>query len=175
MHSSIRIRRACAQDANSLSVLAEQTFRVAFAASNSTTDMQRHCQLTYGESVQLAEIQDPSLETWVAEDHGRLVAYVQLRSGTTPTVVNGNSPMEIQRFYVDAGHHGQGLAHGLMEHILTRTAAAGADVVWLGVWEHNPRALAFYRKWGFDVVGDQTFTLGDDLQRDLVMRRVVNW
>ena len=45
------------------------------------------------------------------------------------------------------------------------------DLIWLGVWEQNPRAIAFYTKWGFVEVGAQTFRLGSDLQRDLVMAR----
>jgi ribosomal protein S18 acetylase RimI-like enzyme len=60
-----------------------------------------------------------------------------------------------------------------MAHVLARAKAAGAAALWLGVWERNPRALAFYRKWGFDVVGEHTFRLGDDPQRDLIMRRDV--
>jgi ribosomal protein S18 acetylase RimI-like enzyme len=60
-----------------------------------------------------------------------------------------------------------------MAHVLGRAKAAGAATLWLGVWERNPRALAFYRKWGFDVVGEHTFNLGDDPQRDFMMRRDV--
>jgi ribosomal protein S18 acetylase RimI-like enzyme len=54
---------------------------------------------------------------------------------------------------------------------LGEIAARGADVAWLGVWEHNPRAIAFYRKWGFVEVGEHTFPVGDDPQRDLVLCR----
>jgi diamine N-acetyltransferase len=74
---------------------------------------------------------------------------------------------------VDASQHGTGLAHHLMAHVLARAEAARAAEVWLGVWERNPRALAFYRKWGFDVVGEHIFKLGEDPQRDLIMRRDV--
>ena len=45
----------------------------------------------------------------------------------------------------------------------------GCDVVWLGVWERNPRAISFYRKVGFAEVGEHVFQLGSDPQRDVVM------
>ncbi|MDC0707071.1 hypothetical protein POL68_01175 [Stigmatella sp. ncwal1] len=45
----------------------------------------------------------------------------------------------------------------------------GHDVLWLGVWERNARAQAFYSRWGFTEVGEMRFLLGDDLQRDLVL------
>jgi hypothetical protein len=58
-----------------------------------------------------------------------------------------------------------------MAHVVARAEVIGSTVVWLGVWEANPCAVAFYRKWGFEVVGEQIFPVGKDAQRDLVMRR----
>src|ERR1700729_1906715 len=164
-------RPAEEDDALELSVLAESTFRTAFAESNTAANMQLHCATTYSHALQLAEIRESSRETWVAEADARLVAYVLLRFDATSPMILGERPVEIQRFYVDAAHHGGGLAHQLMAHVVARAEAAASTVLWLGVWERNPRALAFYRKWGFDVVAEHIFTVGEDPQRDLVMRR----
>jgi ribosomal protein S18 acetylase RimI-like enzyme len=49
--------------------------------------------------------------------------------------------------------------------------ARGSGVAWLGVWEHNPRAITFYGKLGFVACGEQVFPLGNDPQRDIVMAR----
>ncbi len=168
--SNLRIRAASEGDAAALARLAEQTFHDTFAASNSAENMRRHCEATYGETLQLAEIRSPEMETWLVEDDVRLVAYAQLRRGSAPAAVGAGQPIEIQRFYVHADAHGQGVARSLMEHVLARAGQLAADVVWLGVWEHNPRAIAFYRKWGFEVVDEHVFLLGDDPQRDLLMR-----
>ncbi len=173
MQATIRIRRAEEADALALAVLAESTFRSAFAASNTAANIQLHCAGSYGQALQLAEIRDSSRETWVAQSGGRLVAYVQLRLETTSPMLLVKRPVEIQRFYVDASHHGGGLAHQLMAHVLIRAEATGSTALWLGVWERNPRALAFYRKWGFEAVGEHTFKLGEDPQRDLILRREV--
>lgn len=171
--TNLRIRAASAGDAAALARLAEQTFRDTFDASNSAENMRRHCEATYGEALQLAEIRSPEMESWLVEDEGRLVAYAQLRRGGAPAAISARQPIEIQRFYVQADAHGQGVARSLMEHLLARAGQLAADVLWLGVWERNPRAIAFYRKWGFEVVGEHVFLLGDDPQRDLLMRRVV--
>jgi ribosomal protein S18 acetylase RimI-like enzyme len=169
----VRIRRAEEDDALALSVLAEATFRAAFAESNSAANMQLHCTASYGQALQLAEIRESNRETWVAELDGRLVAYVQLRLDAPSPVPSGERSVEIQRFYVDASRHGSGLAHQLMAHVLARADAGEHTVIWLGVWERNTRALAFYRKWEFEVVGEHIFKVGDDPQRDLLMRRNV--
>lgn len=173
MAATISLRRAEEDDALALSLLAERTFRTAFEHSNTAANMQAHCGANYGRALQLAEIRDSSRETWVAESDGGLVAYVQLRLDAASPMISGERPLEIHRFYVDASHHGTGLAHQLMAHVLARADAAGSAVLWLGVWERNPRALAFYRKWGFEVVGEHIFKVGDDPQRDLLMRRDV--
>jgi GNAT superfamily N-acetyltransferase len=173
MQSGIPIRRVGEDDALELSVLAERTFRTAFAESNTAANMQLHCATTYGQALQLAEIRESSLETWVAEADARLVAYAQLRFDAASPMISGERPVEIQRFYVDASHHGTGLAHQLMAHVVARAKAAGSATLWLGVWERNARALAFYRKWRFDAVGAHIFMVGNDPQRDLIMRRDV--
>ena len=173
MQAAIRIRRAKDGDALALSVLAENTFRDAFAQSNTAANMLLHCEASYGRALQLAEIRDSRGETWVAEVGNTLVAYVQLQLDAAAPAISGERPVEIQRFYVEASHHGTGLAHQLMAHVLSRAQAAGSAALWLGVWERNLRALAFYRKWRFDVVGEHTFMLGDDPQHDLVMCRNV--
>jgi diamine N-acetyltransferase len=167
------IRIAEEHDAQALSMLAERTFRDAFAESNTAANMQLHCTASYGHALQLAEIRDSSRETWVAESDSGLIAYVQLRLEAATPLISDERPVEIERFYVDASHHRTGLAQQLMAHVLTRAKAAGSATLWLGVWERNARALAFYRKCGFDVVGEHTFRLGEDPQRDLIMCRDV--
>ena len=167
------IRKATPADAAALAELAERTFRQAFAETNSAQDMALHCARTYGTAIQDAELQAAFRTTFVVDLDGALLAYAQLRSDTRHEAVHGRRPMEIQRFYVDAGQHGRGVAQDLMSRVVSEAAGAGADVVWLGVWERNERAQAFYRKWQFELVGKTFFLLGQDRQRDVVMRRAI--
>ena len=92
--------------------------------------------------------------------------------GAKTACVIAARPAEIQRIYVDAPWHGRGIAQALMAAMLEHARIAGADRVWLGVWEHNPRARRFYEKSGFALAGDHAFVLGHEVQRDLVMSRV---
>ena len=162
------IRPARDEDALSLAALAEQTFRDAFAELNTASDMDLHCKRAYSPAIQAAEIRDPRTDVVVAEHDGVLVAFAQLRPRTSPSVA-AHSPIELQRFYVRQEWHGRGLAQQLMAATMRVARDRGADVLWLGVWEHNPRAIAFYARQGFAEVGEQSFVLGSDPQRDLVM------
>ena len=82
-------------------------------------------------------------------------------------------PLELKRLYVARAWHGQGVAQALMEAALDAARARGAATLWLGVWERNPRAAAFYRKYGFERVGEHTFMLGADAQTDWLLVRPV--
>ena len=165
------IRPAVAADASALAELQEATFRATFGASNSTENMDLHCRLSYGEHIQREELEDPALHILVAEHEGRLAAFAQLRMGHAPGCIAAARPGEIQRLYVAGDWHGKGLAQALMDACTETLQSQDADAVWLGVWEHNPRAIAFYRKCGFTEVGEHVFVLGEDPQRDIVMVR----
>jgi diamine N-acetyltransferase len=167
------IRRAQRCDAIQLSAIAEETFRDTFAAVNAAEDIDLHCRNSYSEAIQADEIANPNRVTLLCEDGERLVGFAQLRWGKAPICVVADAPGEIQRLYIVNDFHGKGVAHGLMNACMDEMTSHRSDVVWLGVWERNPKAIAFYRKFGFREVGEHTFALGCDPQRDIVMARPV--
>ena len=138
-----------------------------YAADNRPEDIAEHLARSFGPAQQAREIGDPALVTLLAERDGALVGFAQLRWGAPPVAVTSRDAVEIQRFYVDRPWHRRGVAQALMGAALAEAGAAA----WLGVWERNPRAIAFYRKLGFVEVGSQEFLLGSDRQRDVVMLR----
>ena len=163
------IRKADRSDALQLSRLAEKTFRDTFGPTNPADDMDFHCQTSFSEAIQASEIADPNMVTLLSESEGVLIGFAQLHWGEAPECVLGESPGEIRRLYVETDWHGRGVAHDLVNECLEEMKKRGSDVVWLGVWERNPRAIAFYQKFGFVEVGDHIFQLGTDPQRDIVM------
>ena len=165
------IRRATLADAPALAELAVRTFRDAFGADNRPEDLAMHLAAAYGVPQQTRELADPTMTTLVAEHAGALVAFAQLRQGEAPACVTGAAPIELQRFYVAHQWHGRGLAQALMHEVLDAARGIGAATLWLGVWERNPRAIAFYRKAGYTEVGAHTFLVGTDPQVDRILVR----
>lgn len=163
------IRPANLADAAVLAALAERTFRETFAVANSAADMESHCARSFSPEIQRAELSDPSRVTILAEVGETPVAFAQLRSRSPTSCLAAERPAELNRLYVLSEWHGRGVAQQLMEAILARAAQEQADYLWLGVWERNPKAIAFYRKFGLDVVGEHRFVLGTDPQLDLIM------
>lgn len=173
------VRPATAADALALSRLGAATFRETFERENTPEDMASYLAETFSPERQAAEIADPASIVLLAERHGtfgytELVGYAHLVFGPAPAAVQGLEPLELKRLYVASAWHGQGVAHALMDAVLDSARARGAQTLWLGVWERNPRAAAFYRKYGFARVGEHTFMLGADAQTDWLLARPLN-
>ncbi len=164
------LRRAEPADAASLAEFAARVFDETFGPDNRPEDMAAHLADRFGVRQQTEEIRDPAIVTLLVEEDGRLIAYTQVTTlHAPPPCVTGEAPVEIGRFYVDRSWQGRGLAQRLMAAARDAARELGGRTLWLTVWEHNPRAIAFYEKEGFRDVGSQPFLLGSDLQTDRVM------
>jgi GNAT superfamily N-acetyltransferase len=163
------IRVATPADAATLAALSLKTFVDTFAPHNTAADMESYTSVAFGESKQRRELETEGVVTLLGEEDGETIAYAQIRS--TPAAPHGD--VEIARFYVDQPHHGRGIAQLLMDAVEQNARTLGGTRLWLGVWEHNARAIAFYGKRGFTQCGAQPFLLGTDLQTDWVMNRTL--
>ena len=163
------IRRATLEAVRALTAFGRRVFAVTFGADNTPGDLQSYLDGSYAESLQREEVADRRVETQLAEIDGTLAAFAQLRQGPAGEGVTGAKPIELWRFYVDRAWHGRGVAQAMMDRVKAEAVARGARTLWLGVWEKNDRARAFYAKCGFTDAGEHIFLFGTDPQTDLVM------
>ena len=165
------VRRARVDDAALLAELGARTFSETFAADNRPEDMSAYLAAAFGRELQLNELADPQATFFIAEVDGVAAGYAKLHPGRTPASVKGERPVELVRLYVAQAWLGRGVGAALMRECLGEAGRAGYQTMWLGVWERNMRARAFYRKWNFRDVGKHIFQLGDDPQTDILMER----
>jgi GNAT superfamily N-acetyltransferase len=171
--TTFSIRKGAPKDNLLLSRLGAETFEYAFGADNTAVDMQLYLQKSFSPETQAAELADPSSVFLIAELANETVGYARLLEGDAPEAVTSSRPIEIVRIYAQPKWIGQGVGAALIRACLQEASRRGCDTIWLGVWERNQRAIAFYSKWGFVPVGSQTFLLGTDLQTDTLMARSV--
>jgi GNAT superfamily N-acetyltransferase len=168
------IRRSVLEDAAMLAELGARTFVETFAADNRPEDMAAYLAAAFGQEQQLDELADPHSTFLIAEIDGVATGYAKLHPGRTPENVMGERPIELVRLYVSQVWLGRGVGAALMRECLDEAKRAEYQTLWLGVWERNERARAFYRKWNFREVGKHIFQLGDDPQIDILMERPVS-
>jgi GNAT superfamily N-acetyltransferase len=163
------IRRGVVSDAAELAAFAARTFAEAFGDDTGADDLQAHLAATYRAELQARELADPTVITLLALQDSRIVAFAQVRrSAMAPACVTLTDAIELQRFYADRSVHGTGLTLRLMQRALDAARELGGRYAWLGVWERNARAMAFYRKAGFDEIGFTHYVVGSDQQIDRV-------
>ena len=173
MTPTVLVRPADASDAEILLALGARTFAETFAADNTAEDMDAYLSSAFSTARTAAELADKESTFFIAEVEGEAAGYAKLRSGAPPECVTGENPVELARLYVGEEWLGRGVGQALMQRCVDEARRAGARTMWLGVWERNWRAQAFYRKWGFRAVGEQVFLLGSDAQLDWLMERAL--
>ena len=171
--SAARIRRAGPADAALLAELGARTFNETFAADNRPEDMSAYLASAFSVEQTERELSDPHSIWLVAEIDGDAAGYAKLRAGAAPECVRGPDPVELARIYAARDWLGRGVGASLLRACLEEARRGGRRTIWLGVWERNERALAFYRKWDFRDTGTQIFQLGADAQTDVVMERAL--
>jgi len=170
--TSVTIRRATLADGAALTAFGRRTFHATFAPQNTPEDMQSYLDGAFNAAQQTAELSDPNRVTLFAEIDGALAGYAQVHDADPPACVTPRACVELVRLYVDRPFQSRGVAQQLMRAVEEIAAAKGRGI-WLGVWEKNPRAIAFYKKCGFAVAGSHEFFLGRDRQTDHIMVRPV--
>jgi GNAT superfamily N-acetyltransferase len=171
--SVIAIRRATPADNMLLAEIGARAFADTFAADNTPEDMAAYLAESFSPEKQAAELADPRGLFLIAAIDGETAGYARLREGAPRGVTSGRRPIEIVRFYALKAWIGRGVGAALLAACLAEAERRGCDAIWLDVWERNPRARDFYARWGFVEVGSQTFQLGSDLQRDIIMQAVL--
>lgn len=167
--SEFTVRRAAPADAAALAELGARTFYDTFAADNRPEDMSAYLASAFTPARLAAELNDPLSLFLVAEAAGELVGYAKLYRGEPHGSVSGPDAVELARLYAASEWLGRGVGQELMRACLVEARREGRRTIWLGVWERNARAIAFYRRWGFREVGATAFFVGSDKQTDTVM------
>lgn len=163
------IRKGRSTDAAQLAEFAERVFLEVFGPDNDPQQMEAHLAVNYSPTRQAAEIEDPNVITLIAESSGTICGYAQIRRGHSPQQIQNDNTLELWRFYVDAPWRGRGLAQDLIADVFKSAHIFGGRSLWLSVWEKNPRAIAFYKKSGFQQAGKLDFYLGSERQTDLLL------
>lgn len=166
--SLTNLRPATPADAALLAELGGRIFWDTFAPDNDPEQLRKHIAETFTEAKQAAELADPGVRYLILEADGVAVAFAMLER-TTPEGIGKGPAVFLHRFYVVHGWHGRGIAQTLLAAVEEAARAWGGRRLRLTVWEHNHRAIAFYRKVGFAAVGTAPYQLGDEVQTDHVM------
>jgi len=166
----VEIRRVTFNEINQLQKISRQTFYETFSAVNTEENMAKYLTEEFSLEKLSVELNNKNSEFYFAIFEKEIIGYLKLNSEQSQTEFKDIKSLEIERIYVLKEFHGKNVGQLLYQKAIQRAQETGADSVWLGVWEENPRAISFYKKNGFVEFDKHIFKLGDDEQIDIMMK-----
>ena len=163
------------QDVEKLQAISRVTFMQTFSADNSEADMQVYLNTSFSIQKLSAELSNADSEFYFALEGEVIAGYLKVNMGAAQTEKKEAAAFEIERIYVDQIYLGKKVGQLLFNKAIEIAKQKNAIYVWLGVWEENHRALAFYKKNGFVPFDKHIFKLGNDEQTDIMMKLDLNY
>lgn len=169
--TEIILREGKITDNELIAKLAADTFTESFAAQNTAEDLALYIQQNYTPENLALELTNPDMLYFIALEENEAIGFVKLRTNEDLIELKGKKSIEIQQIYVLQSHHKRKVGAMLMQKSIEIAISLEMEVIWLGVWEHNHKALEFYQKWGFERFGTHNFVLGNDVQNDYLLSK----
>jgi GNAT superfamily N-acetyltransferase len=165
----ILIQYADTSHAEFLSRLGKETFYEWFTEPNNPEDVRNYAEHAFSLQQMNIELNEVGSVFLMAFDGKTPAGYAKLRL-SEEVEFPGKKSIELQRLYTTKDYIGKGVGAMLLQRCLDEAKRLGYDVMWLGVWEKNAKAISFYEKWGFEQFSSHTFMLGNDKQTDNLMK-----
>ena len=169
---SISIVPVNMDDLAKLQTISRSTFAQTFDEHNNPDDMQTYLNASFSAEKLSAELNNKNSAFYFAVDNSMntVVGYLKVNMGDAQTEKKDLNAFEIERIYVDKAYFGKKVGQLLFDKAIEIANSKKVSYVWLGVWEENHRALAFYTKNGFVAFDKHLFKLGNDVQTDIMMK-----
>ena len=167
----ITIKKVETHELDTLLQYSKKTFYEFFAHLNDPLHFEAYVAVAFAPEKMLSELTNLDSEFYFAMTEDDIAGYIKLNFNNTQNEFKDENGLEVERIYVSGEHHGKHIGRQLLNFAIERGIEMQKDFIWLGVWEHNQKAIGFYRAHGFEVCGSHDFILGEDRQTDLLMKK----
>jgi ribosomal protein S18 acetylase RimI-like enzyme len=171
--NKIEIRKASLSDLQSIQKIAFQTFRETFDAVNTPENIIKYLEESFNTTQLIKELNNVESAFYLAILDQETIGYLKINFGKAQTEIMDDLALEVQRIYVLYEFHGKKVGKLFIDEVLNIAKHKPVSFIWLGVWEENHLAPAFYNKNYFSVFDKHVFTLGAHKQTDLLMKRKI--
>lgn len=161
------------EDVKKLREISIDTFNATFKDQNSPENMKAYLDKAFTTEQLEEELSNPCSQFFFVYLNDEIAGYLKVNMDGAQSEDMGDESLEIERIYVSDKFQRHGLGKCLLHKAMEIAAEQGKQNVWLGVWERNENAIAFYRKMGFVETGKHSFFMGDDEQTDLIMTKIL--
>lgn len=169
----VSIKKASEKDISTLQNIAITTFKEAYSAQNTAAQMAEYIATHFDTTQIRTELSNAVSAFYLAYGNEDCIGYLKVNFAGAQTELNDAQSLEIERIYVLKTHYGKQIGDILYQKAVEVAQNERLAYIWLGVWEHNPRAIRFYEKMGFERFGTHIFDFNGDAQTDILMRKSI--
>ena len=167
------IKECSLEDIEKVKDISEKTFYETFSEDNTEENMENYLKENFSYDKMTSEISNTYSKFYIVESNDEVVAYMKINFDKAQTEEGYDNTIEVQRIYVLEDFKGKRIGKALIQKAIEIGKESKVDYLWLGVWEHNIKAIGFYEKLGFKKFDTHIFKLGDDEQVDHLMKLVL--
>jgi diamine N-acetyltransferase len=166
---TIKIESCTLADSHRLQDISYETFNETFKDQNTPDNMKAYLEKAFNLTQVEEELSNPSSQFFFIYFKNDLAGYLKVNMNDAQSEEYGDEYLEIERIYIKHNFHKLGLGKYLLTKAIDIAKECDKKKIWLGVWERNENAIAFYKKLGFVQTGTHSFYMGDEEQVDIIM------
>lgn len=168
---TIEIRKCNLEDLSELQKISIETFRDTFKDHNTAEDLQNYLERAYNTEQLRTELLNTDSAFYFIYYNSELAGYLKININEAQTETNGTDFLEVEKIYIRTDFKGKGIGTALIQKAIELASKYQKNKIWLGVWEQNFAAIAFYERLGFVQTSTHTFFMGDNEQIDFIMTK----
>jgi len=166
---TIYIKQLTLQNLHELQEISYETFKETFKDQNTPENMHAYLEKAFNLKQLEKELSNISSQFFFVYFNNEVAGYLKVNINDAQSEEMGDDSLEMERIYIKSKFQKHGLGKCLLNKALDITRELNKKKIWLGVWEENENAIAFYKKMGFVHTGAHSFYMGDEEQTDLIM------
>ena len=166
---TIKIKKCNREDLEILQEISIETFNDTFENQNSPENMKAYLEAAFNSKRLEKELSNRSSQFFFVYFNEAVAGYLKVNTNKAQSEEMGDESLEIERIYIKNNFQKHGIGKYLLNKAIEIAMERNKNKIWLGVWEKNENAIAFYKKMGFVHTDSHSFYMGDEEQIDLIM------
>lgn len=171
---NINIQKCTLEDSLKLQEISVETFTETFKDQNSPGNLNAYLERAFNLKQIEKELHNPFSEFFFVNFNHEVAGFLKVNINDAQSEQMGDESLEIERIYIKNKFQKHGLGKYLLKKALEIAMERKKEKIWLGVWENNENAIAFYMKMGFVQTKSHSFYMGDEEQIDFIMTKTLN-
>ncbi|MBQ0733201.1 GNAT family N-acetyltransferase [Aquimarina celericrescens] len=157
----ITIKVATLDDAESISFLGKKTFDQSFGhLFHDRIDLTSYLNETFSYEKISNSISKTHNIYWIVYKGNLSVGYAKLKLNSSSKFIKSDKICKLQKIYLCRGTSSKGIGSVLQQIIFDKAIDQGNEHLWLSVLKQNKRAITFYDRNKYQIVGDHSFIIG---------------